>query len=603
MRKLFLILALLVPALSWAGTCGNGYSYSRQVTVLKAVGSDQTNFPALLIGTYLPLRTVGNGGQVQGVANNSAGVSGPADLIFCDAASSGNALKFEVVQYSATLGTFEIYVQIPTLHTASFDSVYMFINNVAVVTSQQDLSMWTDINARLVNHFADGVSLNVVDSSGTYTPTNHSSTAATGKIGGAAGMVAASAQYVDAGGVANGTSVSVEAWIYQTNNNACKTVVSNESASGTNGFGFGTGPITSCSSTDSGIWFLAESGGSQAIGYNTGGVINLGEWTFLAATFSGSGAANIKEYVNATSIGLTTSGSNALANSANTLQVGRTPYNRGGSYGNMPMNGSLDEVRVYTDVKSQDWISTSYKFQKQDTSTYVIIEPSYSSPTIRQWSACASPLIGTTNASCPMPFPLTTTGVMLYVQSGTTTVNCTNTPTDSLGLTLTLQSSADFTGAIQHYYECQYTAPIGVSSGADTATAGGSNAGMVVSELKGVTVTGLTQTSTNTNNPASAMTATCAGSTSCFLSCGTNLTNSPGFPATYGTSQGYATIVGPLGLPVSNDHAAQAWMAYGNVSPGSNTCTNTGNGAAGTLVMLPDSPTSSSSVRHRVVNE
>jgi hypothetical protein len=579
----------------WFGTCGNGYSFTRQIKLQKATGSDLTNFPASIVGTYAPLKTAANGGQVQNVANNSISVSGPADLVFCDASSSGNPLKYEVAYYSATTGTFEIYVQIPTLHTASQDSIYMFVNNSGVVTTQQDLSLWADAFYTKVFHLADGSTLNVKSSTG-GTQTNHSATASTGFIDGAGSFITLSSQYID-GGSANPvtTAVSAEAWIKRTANNVCNTILGNTDASG--GYLFAWGNVGTCTS-GAGLAMIVKGSGTDTGRYTTLDVAPAGQWTYVVGTFSGSGVVNVKGYFNGKDFGTGTTFNNGnMTATANNTLVGAT----NSATPTLFANGAIDEARERSTVSTPNWIATSYYYQSGRISPYQIIEPSpsYLTPTIAQMTVCASPDIAVGVGSCVMPFPVTSTGYLVYVL-GQTDFDCTHTPTDGLGLTLTQQVIADFTGTLQHYYDCVYTAPV-TATGADTITLPAGNYTALVMEVKGVTTSGVTTDHLNTATLPMALSATCGGTT-CLLVCSDNLTNSTTGYDTYGNSQGYSEFISPDAGTLADDHRAQTYVATGVVASGAAPCTITGTGQAGTLLLLPVSPTATVPVRHRVMN-
>jgi hypothetical protein len=85
----------------------------------------------------------------------------------------------------------EAWVQIPTLHSASTDSIYMYLNNSSQTTSQQDLTMWSDINCTAVWHFPDGSTLDAKDSC----PTNSLNGTVNGSTAASANVVNGSASF------------------------------------------------------------------------------------------------------------------------------------------------------------------------------------------------------------------------------------------------------------------------------------------------------------------------------------------------------------------------------------------------------------------------
>jgi hypothetical protein len=137
MRKLLFVFALLLMSnIGWA-TCGSGYAHVLAIKLSKASGSDQTNYPIRLWGRDWRLATTANLGYLEHTATNSIGRTGlVADVQFCpDTTLTGIPLKYENVYYGATFGDFEFWVQQPTYHTATNDTIYLYIGNASVSTS------------------------------------------------------------------------------------------------------------------------------------------------------------------------------------------------------------------------------------------------------------------------------------------------------------------------------------------------------------------------------------------------------------------------------------------------------------------------------------
>lgn len=445
--------------------------------------------------------------------------------------------------------------------------------------------MWSDINAKSIYHLPNGSTLGAKDSTGTFNGTVGSATATAGILDGAANVSAGPVSTGNAQNVAG--SVTTIAWVNLTTyGNNCHGILDNI-ASG-NGYGLDMNPA--CVTLTGKIYSTVASGGTFQFNESNESIPS-GRWTQVAMTQTGSGRSNNHIYLQGAEVTYNghSSGSSSIGTSAGTLKIGpdivSTKF----------FPGSIDEAQIYTDVKSANWIATASAMQGGQSSAYQIVESSYYTPTIAQFTSCATTDMTVGSFSCVMPFPVTSTGYMIYVL-GNTNVSCTTKPTDGLGLTLTQQNTAHFTGTLQEYYDCVYTAPI-TSTGADTITSGTGNYTAVIYELKGVTTTGIATTSDGSNSPPSAMSATCGGAT-CFLLCSVNLTNSTG-PTydTYGNSQGYTQAVSPEALPLANDHRAQTYTAYGTVASGSQTCTLSGTGQAGTLTLLPVSATTSTKRR------
>ena len=82
-----------------SGVWPNGYQYQATFTVAAGqVPSSQTNFPALISGTYADFATSGNGGRVDNTCNQNVGnnvTSVPCDLIFTSDAAGTQLLSWE----------------------------------------------------------------------------------------------------------------------------------------------------------------------------------------------------------------------------------------------------------------------------------------------------------------------------------------------------------------------------------------------------------------------------------------------------------------------------------------------------------------------------
>lgn len=524
MRRFLTVLILLMPSLALAGTCGNGYGFSAQIKLQKASGSDLTNFPYPLVGTYSVLKTAANGGQVQNTANNSISVSGPADLVFCDAASGGNALKYEVAQYSATAGTFEIWVQIPTLHTATNDFVYMFTNNSGVVTSQQDLSLWSDASYLSVYHVPDGSSLSWKDSAGGRNATNTGTTATTGKIDGGVALNGSSQRASSSLHTSATTNVSLEAWAKWGGTNQIGIIAYNGQSSTGWGLWQSNGSCTSGNFAN----IILDPGICSAAGNAT---LSVG-WNFLVAT---RGATTWKMYGDG--VVSPTTGTNSPVVPTGSFNIGST------STPNTWWGGSLDEIRSASREETADWIATEYNTEVYPA--FQILGETFATPTIVNISHCGST---SGAASCVMPFSVTSGGVMVLAMS-TKNVIC-GAITDSLGLTYTLQASSHYV-SVNFLDTCIYTAPI-TATGADTITSFSpvaDGAWMVAFEVKSVTLAGVVSGGTNLAQPSS-VTLTSPASNS-FMLCGTSGVASTPTPSSftlYKQLTPAATGVGQIGV-------------------------------------------------------
>jgi hypothetical protein len=116
----------------------NGYTYQGTFTVAAGqVPSAQTNFPALISGTFSDFETTANGGKIvnsctQTVGNNATAV--PCDLIFTSDAAGTSLLKWEFESYNAATGAVTIWVNVPSLTNGTV--IYAWYGNSSITTLQ-----------------------------------------------------------------------------------------------------------------------------------------------------------------------------------------------------------------------------------------------------------------------------------------------------------------------------------------------------------------------------------------------------------------------------------------------------------------------------------
>ncbi|MDP9171629.1 MAG: hypothetical protein M3N54_13510, partial [Acidobacteriota bacterium] len=108
-----------IPMTVTAGAFVNGYNYGATFTVAAGkVPSAQTNFPALIAGTFNDLKTTANGGRVANTCTQTVGSSAtpvPCDLIFTSDAAGASLLSWEFESWNAATGAVNIWVNVPSL--------------------------------------------------------------------------------------------------------------------------------------------------------------------------------------------------------------------------------------------------------------------------------------------------------------------------------------------------------------------------------------------------------------------------------------------------------------------------------------------------------
>lgn len=189
------------------------YTYRRSITVdyTKVQGSNQTNFPVLVSGTYSYLATVANGGKVQ----NSNGY----DVAFYSDEALTTQLDHEVEKYVATTGEVVYWVRIPTLSYTVNTVFYMAYGDSGISTSQEDIPGVWDTNFQAVLHLGDGTTLSGNDSTTNNNDFTKSGSvaAATGKIGGCATFTSASAGNLGRATIGTPSAYTLQAWVRSPN--------------------------------------------------------------------------------------------------------------------------------------------------------------------------------------------------------------------------------------------------------------------------------------------------------------------------------------------------------------------------------------------------
>jgi hypothetical protein len=588
--------------------CGTGYLFSREIRLRRATGSDQTNYPFLLSLDYASLKTVANGGQVQNTAANALSRTGPADLQFCpDNTGTSNALKYEVVTYSATAGTMGAWVQIPTLHSASTDSIYMYLNNSGQSASQQDLTMWSDINCTAIWHYPDGVTLDAKDSCPTNSlngTVNGTTAASSSVINGSVSFPGSAGNNITFGSTNNyvdpARQFSVSFWgktnfvggsiefpqfliLHQRAVDAMNIGYASPSNGSYNGFYWGQ--------TNGESWGRFHDNVSLDTNY-----YNFSSMSYNGADPTASGSFSTTR--NGVSNSITTAGNFGATTNENKISQSTTATST--------WQGQIDEARIFADLKAANWNITDFQTQSGSVVSatapwnwkagpYLVVETPPATPYVRQWTTCNTDYFSST---CTFAAPLLNGTTLVMLVSYTDTLCSLNTPSDSLTLTYTLRASAKHIGTLHDYEPCIFTAPV-TSSAFDTITLPFTNTAAVIYEVGNMTTSGLVTATDNGAAPPAALSATSPGANS-FLICGTRNTVSGSIPPILPTtSEGYSFYQTAYNGGAS-DHGSVAYSAYGVVGTGTQSCTLSSGDAAVMAIFGYSAP--ATAVRHRVNN-
>lgn len=302
------------------------------------VPSTQTDFPVLVSQTDARFKTIANSGHV----SNANGY----DIRPYTDTTLGTAITgYELERYNATTGEVVMWVKVSSL-SSSTTPIVLGYGDTGITTDGSSSTTWSN-SFQNVYHLKDGTTLSVTDSAAHTNGTNHSATAATGKIDGGAGFASASTQYISTSSTAY-SAVTWSAWVNATSfPSAYNTVIyKNSSNSDANGILI----------KSNGKLFCILVATTQLFYDGTGShTLSTGTWYLVHLTYNSS--AGLIGYVNGASDG--TVAANGAGNMSGSLvaQIGRDDVNA------RYWNGSMDEVRASTVARSADWITTEYNNQ------------------------------------------------------------------------------------------------------------------------------------------------------------------------------------------------------------------------------------------------
>ncbi len=359
------LLLLLCSVAAYGANCsssfGNGYGFCRTVTIdhTKVSSTNQTDFPVLVTGTLTYLKTVGNGGKVQSASG--------FDITFASDQTGATVLKFERAVWSATTGTVEFWIKIPTVSASADVTFYMFYGKSGVVVDPADPANTWDTNYKGVWHFGDGTTLSLTDSTGNANNgTNHSATACPGQITGAVCFASGAGQFVDFG---NNSSleitgkITVEAWVKYTDaiplGPLQYPIIAKNAPTDQNGYA---------------LWFHGGDGGGQQnqpfMQLMTGGGFQLISTGVAAVQNTIYSLAGTYDTTLTEKAFLYTNG-NTRSSTFNANQIGAStdPVLTGQGWA-----GFIDELRISNIARSEAWSTTAYN-NTNSPSTFTTIGP------------------------------------------------------------------------------------------------------------------------------------------------------------------------------------------------------------------------------------
>jgi hypothetical protein len=338
---------------SWYDT---GYSYRKNIVIYHSIAaSNQAGFPVSISLTDAGLSNISKGGKVQ----NSNGY----DIIFVLA--DGTRLNHEMESYDSDTGKLVAWVKVPTL-SASVDTViYMYYGNSAITTSQENKNGVWDDNYKMVQHMNQnpaGAVPQMKDSTqfGNDATSNGSMTVGNqteGPLGGAISFDGAN-QYLDRGSSSSlnniTDAITLSAWVKVNSfiNNSYEGLIWKLNGSDPSQ---ATSYALTLGWNNQALKFCASTSGGYGRGRDGNTALNPGVWYYAVGTYD-SATHIVNLYLNGNL--------DSTSNSAITGTI--LPVNsmtRIGKGAQSPINGTVDEARISSVVRSADWIKAEYNNQ------------------------------------------------------------------------------------------------------------------------------------------------------------------------------------------------------------------------------------------------
>jgi hypothetical protein len=358
----------------------NGYEFQATFTVAPGkVSSAQTNFPALISGTWKDFATTANGGRINNTCNQTVGnnvTAVPCDLIFTSDAAGTQLLNWEYETYTATTGAVNIWVNLPNL--ANGTVIYAWYGQPATNTLRTSpAATWSNYMA--VYHMKEdpaGIAPQLNDSTGngnnaTMKGVVAASQQQAGEINSSINFEGDSYASLASSSIFNferTDSFSVSGW-FKISANSVGALISKYPAPSNAGWALAQMNGSPSPQFALGLFGTGASTGAFA---ETTSPASMGVWHYVVATYSGTGTvAGMNIYVDGVNQALTTKQNN-LATSI--LNNDPPAINSRVGIVAQESNDAMDELRVSAKgvVLSSAWVSASYNNQSSPGTFFTV---------------------------------------------------------------------------------------------------------------------------------------------------------------------------------------------------------------------------------------
>ena len=276
------------------------------------------------------------------------------DDIYFTSADGTTRLSHETEKYNDTTGELVAWVKIPSLSGGTDTETYMYYGDASTENQEDVANVWSN-GYEAVYHLHQDFN----DSTGDYNASNSGSVDLTGQV--ANGQDFTPANEIQAGNWSvGGSAITLQAWLnpddFDQNDPRVISKANGENTDnhvfmlglGGSGDRYVRGRIKTGTSDSSGTTTL-ESSTNPAV---------TGTWQVVSLTYDGS---NMRLFNNGAVVG-STSKSGALRQNDWDITIGDNPDNTDTS--TYSLDGKLDEVRVSSVARSQEWLTTEYNNQQ-----------------------------------------------------------------------------------------------------------------------------------------------------------------------------------------------------------------------------------------------
>ena len=271
-------------------------------------------------------------------------------------------MPFEIDQWNPA-GESLVWVQVPSI-TSSNDYITAHWGNAtdsAMPASNNNGTVWTTLsganNFLLVYHLSKS-GFPVADSTLQHPATSGAAPALATGIVGNGNAFNGTSQFLDAGQINVGKTFTVSAWV-----NIAPTASSEQTIWGNKQGGWNTAGfdfyVNSYQTSDGKIYFDTADGVDGNVSARTvSNAFSLGQWHLLTGTMDGSNGV-VHVYVDGVDQTINT-GVDTAFQTTNYARCGSLLTGTPGATGNLYFNGSMDDTRIESAVRSPAWVWASW---------------------------------------------------------------------------------------------------------------------------------------------------------------------------------------------------------------------------------------------------